>query len=175
MHSILKLGMASVIVKTMDGKCDVTELAQSFASMKIPDEGWVITDRRLVMLSIFSIFTFRQAIEVLDGRSSVQPTPAAVVADDVAGSSDSADSGGVQPSDSPAAGKTDQIGDHEGNEEGQGVAGRCYACQQPLKKLNRCAKCHVAYYCNRECQKAHWKTDRPQCEILSGAKHPLFG
>jgi hypothetical protein len=36
--------------------------------------------------------------------------------------------------------------------------------------LSRCAKCHVARYCSKACQKSHWKTHKQQCSALaSGA------
>ena len=44
MHTIVKLVPVSVIIKTKDGKRDITELSRSFASMKVPDEGWLITN-----------------------------------------------------------------------------------------------------------------------------------
>ncbi|KAG8165831.1 hypothetical protein KVR01_004383 [Diaporthe batatas] len=43
----------------------------------------------------------------------------------------------------------------------------CYHCgkiQADLgEALNRCARCKVASYCNKDCQKAHWKAHKPSC------------
>mmetsp|Transcript_10250 Transcript_10250/g.22793 ORF Transcript_10250/g.22793 Transcript_10250/m.22793 type:complete len:241 (+) Transcript_10250:650-1372(+) len=30
-----------------------------------------------------------------------------------------------------------------------------------------CAQCHSNYYCNRDCQKSHWKTHKSKCKGLS--------
>jgi len=36
-------------------------------------------------------------------------------------------------------------------------------CAAPTAS-NKCAKCHGAWYCGRQCQKAHWKTHKPACK-----------
>ena len=30
----------------------------------------------------------------------------------------------------------------------------------------KCARCKQVHYCNRECQRAHWKTHKPNCKEL---------
>ena len=62
MHKLLKFGPSSVILRTENKVRDITLLAVAFAGMKIPDEGWLITDRRIVFLSIFGEFAFRAAM-----------------------------------------------------------------------------------------------------------------
>ena len=34
-------------------------------------------------------------------------------------------------------------------------------------KLMACAKCHQAFYCSKECQKADWKKHKPQCSTAT--------
>jgi len=42
----------------------------------------------------------------------------------------------------------------------------CTACAAgPARR--RCSRCKAAYYCDRTCQKSHWKTHRHACEPLS--------
>ncbi|OJD31510.1 mynd domain [Diplodia corticola] len=39
----------------------------------------------------------------------------------------------------------------------------CASCGKVSDDLKRCAKCHSERYCNRDCQKAHWKTHKKVC------------
>ena len=39
----------------------------------------------------------------------------------------------------------------------------CAGCKRNGEGLNACARCNVVYYCNRECQKSHWKLHKPAC------------
>ena len=39
----------------------------------------------------------------------------------------------------------------------------CALCNKFVEKKNKCAKCLSVVYCNRECQKAHWKIHKPKC------------
>lgn len=41
----------------------------------------------------------------------------------------------------------------------------CTYCMNPIPKavVNRCSGCKVAYYCNTDCQKKHWKGHKPTC------------
>ena len=43
----------------------------------------------------------------------------------------------------------------------------CAMCGVTGTKLKRCSKCRTTSYCNRECQKGHWKTHKHSCAILS--------
>ncbi|KAF9582587.1 hypothetical protein BGW38_011001 [Lunasporangiospora selenospora] len=42
--------------------------------------------------------------------------------------------------------------------------GECQKCQKPAG--SRCAKCHKATYCSRECQVSHWGAHKKNCAIL---------
>tara|TARA_B100001123_G_C14854219_1_gene845327 strand:- start:347 stop:712 length:366 start_codon:yes stop_codon:yes gene_type:complete len=41
------------------------------------------------------------------------------------------------------------------------MSNTCGNCSS--KALKVCSKCKIVYYCNRECQKAHWKTHKFEC------------
>ncbi|KAL0257705.1 hypothetical protein SLS55_006868 [Diplodia seriata] len=38
-----------------------------------------------------------------------------------------------------------------------------------MMNLKRCAKCHSEQYCNRDCQRAHWKTHKKVCAAIAAA------
>jgi len=40
--------------------------------------------------------------------------------------------------------------------------GSCGQCNKPDQTMT-CARCKQAFYCNATCQKAHWKTHKPNC------------
>lgn len=41
---------------------------------------------------------------------------------------------------------------------------RCVNCGVDIEKVLRCSKCKLPTYCNRECQKQHWKlTHKREC------------
>ena len=46
----------------------------------------------------------------------------------------------------------------------------CSACSAAATKLLRCSGCQSTWYCNSECQRAHWKSHRPECKRLKAAK-----
>lgn len=40
----------------------------------------------------------------------------------------------------------------------------CWYCNKMSPaKLKKCGKCHVAIYCNKECQKSHWPVHKKKC------------
>jgi hypothetical protein len=42
---------------------------------------------------------------------------------------------------------------------------RCEQCDKTTsEKLQKCSACRKVYYCNRECQVAHWKHHKPVCD-----------
>lgn len=44
---------------------------------------------------------------------------------------------------------------------------KCSSCEKHLPtKLKHCGACHVTHYCDRVCQRAHWKAHRPTCHSL---------
>jgi ankyrin repeat protein len=44
---------------------------------------------------------------------------------------------------------------------------RCAQCDKTTsEKLQKCSACRKVYYCNRECQVAHWKRHKPACEPI---------
>ena len=46
---------------------------------------------------------------------------------------------------------------------------KCAKCSKSALDLGRillkCGRCKKVYYCNKECQKAHWKIHKPVCSI----------
>ncbi|KAF8996165.1 ankyrin repeat-containing domain protein [Cyathus striatus] len=45
----------------------------------------------------------------------------------------------------------------------------CAACGEKEKPLKNCAKCQVARYCSRECQRSHWPTHKKSCKPFNAA------
>ncbi|KAK8180734.1 hypothetical protein BC567DRAFT_150537, partial [Phyllosticta citribraziliensis] len=45
----------------------------------------------------------------------------------------------------------------------------CGNCSKTSTSLKRCSKCQTERYCNRDCQKAHWKTHKKVCASLANA------
>jgi hypothetical protein len=44
---------------------------------------------------------------------------------------------------------------------------RCAQCDKTTsEKLQKCSACRKVYYCNRECQVAHWKRHKPACNVV---------
>ena len=48
---------------------------------------------------------------------------------------------------------------------------KCDNCKNIDSSLKRCAKCKSAAYCDRDCQKAHWKQHKKDCGRLAGGKN----
>ncbi|KIJ64236.1 hypothetical protein HYDPIDRAFT_90918 [Hydnomerulius pinastri MD-312] len=46
---------------------------------------------------------------------------------------------------------------------------QCENCKAKANGLMRCARCRVVRYCSTECQRAHWKAHKPQCQSFSTA------
>jgi hypothetical protein len=40
----------------------------------------------------------------------------------------------------------------------------CSLCDQPGANLRKCARCRIAKYCSKECQKTHWNSHRSYCK-----------
>ncbi|KAH7042207.1 putative MYND domain protein [Macrophomina phaseolina] len=53
------------------------------------------------------------------------------------------------------------------------AATACASCGKTSTDLKRCAKCHSEHYCNRDCQKAHWKTHKKVCASRAAAATAL--
>ncbi|KAF9241299.1 ankyrin repeat-containing domain protein [Melanogaster broomeanus] len=51
----------------------------------------------------------------------------------------------------------------KGEEEAPWQEKRCENCKTKGSGLKQCARCHIVRYCSTECQRAHWKTHKPQC------------
>lgn len=47
---------------------------------------------------------------------------------------------------------------------------KCDNCKKTDTSLKRCVKCKSAAYCDRDCQKAHWKQHKKDCSRLAGMK-----
>ena len=49
---------------------------------------------------------------------------------------------------------------------------RCFNCQTEGRSppLRKCTQCEVAYYCGKDCQRAHWKLHKPACIAAVAAK-----
>ena len=45
----------------------------------------------------------------------------------------------------------------------------CWKCGEKPEKLLRCGRCHLARYCNRECQKEHFSSHKSECKNVSKA------
>lgn len=41
---------------------------------------------------------------------------------------------------------------------------KCAHCSKPVSRANCCSKCHCTYYCNRDCQRIHWKVHKLECQ-----------
>ena len=42
---------------------------------------------------------------------------------------------------------------------------KCSYCKCIKEGLKKCARCHLVQYCDTDCQKKHWKTHKPICNI----------
>ena len=48
----------------------------------------------------------------------------------------------------------------------------CFLCQKQGRSppLRRCSQCEIAYYCNKSCQRGHWKQHKAACVAAVAAK-----
>lgn len=47
----------------------------------------------------------------------------------------------------------------------------CAACtklEDPVQLFLACSRCNIAFYCNKSCQRSHWKIHKPVCKAASG-------
>jgi hypothetical protein len=42
---------------------------------------------------------------------------------------------------------------------------KCKKSDDASEQFKQCSRCKVTYYCNRDCQKAHWKIHKKECRI----------
>ena len=42
----------------------------------------------------------------------------------------------------------------------------CTHCKKSESEMQRCSKCHNAYYCSLQCQKADWKEHKLECGVV---------
>ena len=54
----------------------------------------------------------------------------------------------------------------------EGQIFKCYYCGQSGSKKG-CAKCRVAYYCSRKCQKLHWESHKKVCKKIQKGKYEV--
>ncbi|GLC61666.1 hypothetical protein PLESTB_001788900 [Pleodorina starrii] len=48
----------------------------------------------------------------------------------------------------------------------------CFQCNLPSTRMQKCARCHQARYCSKECQRAGWGAHKPQCDPSAAASQP---
>ena len=44
--------------------------------------------------------------------------------------------------------------------------GKCSYCSTPSQRLMNCSQCHSVQYCNRDCQRKHWKEHKSYCQHI---------
>ena len=49
----------------------------------------------------------------------------------------------------------------------------CWCCHKSPVKLVRCGRCHLAHYCDRECQKEHFSDHKKECKSVFQATKKL--
>jgi hypothetical protein len=42
---------------------------------------------------------------------------------------------------------------------------KCKKSDDASEQFKQCSRCKVTYYCNRDCQKAHWKIHKKECRV----------
>lgn len=57
-------------------------------------------------------------------------------------------------------------GEHDAEGKASGNHQLCWNCSEVFQGTKRCARCKVAKYCSRECQKAHWSEHNKHCKQL---------
>lgn len=44
----------------------------------------------------------------------------------------------------------------------------CEHCRTVAIRLKKCARCQLVYYCNPDCQAAHWQSHKGRCQFTAG-------
>lgn len=61
----------------------------------------------------------------------------------------------------------DQSAEASSSSSSSPPAPACAQCAATPDSLKQCLKCHSVSYCNRDCQKAHFKTHKKECAALA--------
>ena len=46
----------------------------------------------------------------------------------------------------------------------------CAGCGKTALRMLLCSRCHAVFYCNKGCQRAHWKEHKPKCNAANAVK-----
>ena len=46
----------------------------------------------------------------------------------------------------------------------------CDGCGKTALRMLLCSRCHAVFYCNKGCQRAHWKEHKPKCNAAKAVK-----
>ncbi|KAF2015579.1 hypothetical protein BU24DRAFT_180765 [Aaosphaeria arxii CBS 175.79] len=74
----------------------------------------------------------------------------------------------AEPSSSTSAENTNTVESQDSSSTSAPVVQpSCAQCKKTPDSLKQCLKCHSVSYCNRDCQKAHFKTHKKECAALA--------